>query len=48
MPVPAQSQISHFLLVTMNIKEAFFEIWILFQQLGIENQQPFVLHLLYI
>lgn len=38
MPVPAQSQISHFLLVTMNIKEAFFEIWILFQQLGIENQ----------
>lgn len=35
--VPALSQISHFLLVTVNIKEAFSEIWILFQQLGIEK-----------
>lgn len=35
--VPAQSHISHFPLVTMNIKEAFSEIWISFQQLGIQK-----------
>lgn len=45
--VPAQSQISHFPLVTVKIKKAFSQIWILFEQSRMEKSIIISLYLLH-